>query len=111
AVGQGGMATVYRAEDVLLGRTVAVKMVRHVDEATTSADRAHVEKAALASLNHPALVTLFDSQLEPGRAQYLVMEYVDGPTLSSCLARGPLPERDVARLACDLAEALDAVHT
>ena len=109
-VGRGGMATVYRAEDVLLGRTVAIKMIRPDGDVAGSADRAHVEKAALASLDHGSLVTLFDSQLDPGRAQYLVMEYVDGPTLAARLSRGPLAPTEAARLARDLAEALDAVH-
>src|SRR5690606_25427494 len=79
-VGQGGMASVYRAEDTHLGRTVAIKMIHPGDDALGSADRAHTEKALLASLSHPSLVTLFDAQLEPHRAQYLVMEFVDGPT-------------------------------
>ena len=109
-IGRGGMATVYRAQDEVLGRTVAVKMIRHRDDATASADRAHVEKAALASLSRPALVTLFDSRLEPGRAQYLVTEYIDGPTLAAVLARGSLPAPEVARIAADLAGALQTVH-
>ncbi|MBO9625285.1 MAG: serine/threonine protein kinase [Microbacterium sp.] len=109
-IGRGGMATVYRAEDALLERTVAIKMFRPQDDAVSSADRAHVEKAALASLDHTSLVTLFDSQLAPGRAQYLVMEYVDGPTLATRLLSGPLSARETARLARQLADGLDAVH-
>ncbi|KJQ55620.1 serine/threonine-protein kinase [Microbacterium sp. SA39] len=110
-VGKGGMATVYRAEDTHLGRTVAIKMI-HADDhrAMASADRAHTEKALLASLNHPSLVALFDAQLEPGRPQYLVMEYVDGPTMADRMAQGPIPARDLARIAHDLADGLAAVH-
>lgn len=108
-VGQGGMATVYRAEDTHLGRIVAIKMI-HGEGPVASIERAHTEKALLASLSHPSLVTLYDAQLAPGRPQYLVMEFVDGPTLATRMAEGPLPPRDAARITRDLAEGLAAVH-
>ena len=109
-VGEGGMARVYRAEDVALGRTVAIKLIRPgVDGA--SSERARSEMTVLASLNHPSLVTLFDARLIPGQPEYLVMEFVDGPTLSSRLAeRDPLPPDAVAHLGAELAEALHVVH-
>ncbi len=108
-VGEGGMARVYRAEDVALGRTVAIKLIRPgVDGA--SSERARSEMTVLASLNHPSLVTLFDARLIPGQPEYLVMEFVDGPTLSSQLAGGPLPPDAVAHLGAELAEALHVVH-
>ncbi|WP_347976320.1 protein kinase [Microbacterium sp. ProA8] len=109
-VGEGGMARVYRAEDVALGRTVAIKLIRPgVDGA--SSERARSEMTVLASLNHPSLVTLFDARLTPGQPEYLVMEFVDGPTLGSRLAeRGPLPPDAVAHLGAELAEALHVVH-
>jgi hypothetical protein len=109
-VGRGGMATVYRAEDTHLGRTVAIKMIHDSDGPVASIERAHTEKALLASLSHPSLVTLYDAQLTPDRPQYLVMEFVDGPTLAARMASGPLPPRDVARITRDLAEGLTAVH-
>lgn len=109
-VGQGGMATVYRAEDTHLGRTVAIKMIHPGDEAVASIERAHSEKNALASLSHPALVTLFDAQLDPGRPQYLVMEFVDGPTLAQRMAEGPIPSRELAVIARDLAQGLATAH-
>ncbi|AZS41858.1 Serine/threonine-protein kinase PknA [Microbacterium oxydans] len=108
-VGQGGMARVYRAEDVLLGRTVAIKLLNGGSEGVPS-DRARSEMTLLASLNHPAMVTLYDAQLVPGKAEYLVMEFVDGPTLSARIAQGPVPPTDVAMIAADLAEALHVVH-
>ena len=109
-VGEGGMARVYRAEDVALGRTVAIKLIRPgVDGA--SSERARSEMTVLASLNHPSLVTLFDARLIPGQPEYLVMEFVDGPTLSSRLARrGTLPPDAVGHLGAELAEALHVVH-
>ncbi|UYO96913.1 serine/threonine protein kinase [Microbacterium sp. M28] len=109
-VGKGGMATVYRAEDTHLGRTVAIKMIHDGGDAVSSVDRAHTEKALLASMNHPSLVTLYDAQLEPGRPQYLVMEFVDGPTLAARMAEGPLPPRQLAHLMQNLAEGLAAAH-
>ncbi|MFE5409522.1 protein kinase [Microbacterium sp. NPDC056569] len=109
-VGEGGMARVYRAEDVLLGRTVAIKLIRPgIDGA--SSERARGEMTVLASLNHPSLVTLFDARLVPGQPEYLAMEFVDGPTLGSRLASGgPLPPDIVGHLGAELAEALHVVH-
>lgn len=109
-VGRGGMATVYRAEDTHLGRIVAIKMIHESDGPVASIERAHTEKALLASLSHPSLVTLYDAQLVPGRPQYLVMEFVDGPTLGARMAESPMTPRDVARIVRDLAEGLTAVH-
>ncbi|MGU3643393.1 protein kinase domain-containing protein [Microbacterium sp. C23T] len=109
-VGEGGMARVYRAEDVVLGRTVAIKLIRPgIDGA--SSERARSEMTVLASLNHPSLVTLFDARLVPGQPEYLAMEFVDGPTLGARLASGGLlPPHIVGHLGAELAEALHVVH-
>ena len=109
-VGKGGMATVYRAEDMRLRRTVAIKMMHAADGPVDSTERAHTEHTLLASLSHPSLVTLFDAQLAPGRPQYLVMEFVDGPTLAARMAVGPIPEPQLAGITRDLARGLAAVH-
>jgi len=109
-VGRGGTAVVYRAEDTALGRTVAIKLLRQPDEMPSSLGRAHAESAALATMNHPALVTLYDARLDPGHPQYLAMEYVHGPTLATRLARGPLPVAEVVGLAGDIAAGLQTVH-
>lgn len=108
-VGEGGMARVYRGEDVVLGRTVAIKMIRPGVDGAAS-ERARSEMTVLASLNHPSLVTLYDAHLVPGQPEYLVMEFVEGPTLGSRLDSGPLPPDVVAHLAAELAEALHVVH-
>ncbi|CAL4861070.1 protein kinase domain-containing protein [Microbacterium sp. MM2322] len=109
-VGQGGMARVFRADDTALGRTVAVKVLRpEVEGAMSAPERARSEVTLLASLNHPSLVTLFDAHLT-GSPDYLVMEFVDGPTLSARIAEGPLPPAEVAALAAELGEALHVVH-
>jgi hypothetical protein len=106
-VGTGGMSRVHRAEDVALGRIVAIKLV--ADMEGDAADRARGEVAVLASLSHPSLVTLFDARIGEGQ-DYLVMEYVNGPTLSRLLQDGPLSPSEAAALASDLASGLHAVH-
>ncbi|MEV4669486.1 serine/threonine-protein kinase [Microbacterium sp. LWO12-1.2] len=109
-VGRGGMSTVYRATDTRMERPVAIKMIHEDDRAAASADRAHTEKALLAAVDHRSLVTLYDAQLIPGRPRYLVMEFVDGPTLARRLTSGPMRARQVARFTRDLAEGLAVVH-
>lgn len=109
-IGQGGMARVYRAEDVILGRTVAIKMMRTDADELSIPPRARTEMALLASLNHPSLVTLFDASIVPGRPEYLVMELVDGTSLAHALHAGPLDAAEVAGIAGELASALHVVH-
>jgi serine/threonine protein kinase len=107
-IGVGGMGVVYRAHDETLGRTVAVKIFR---ESAADATRTTSETRLLAALNHSSLVTLFDAKTGEDRPNYLVMEYVDGPTLRERISEGPLPREEVAVMARDLAEALHVVHT
>jgi serine/threonine protein kinase len=102
------MARVFRAEDVALTRTVAIKVMRAPTDG--SPVRVQSETTLLASLSHPSLVTLFDAHVSEHEPSYLVMEYIDGPTLAARLAAGPLPPPEVAALAVDLAEALHVVH-
>jgi serine/threonine protein kinase len=108
-VGRGGYATVYRALDERLDRTVALKIF--AAEAANEADAARVasETRVLASLTHPSLVTLFDARLDE-HPPYLVMEYIDGPTLTARIAEGPVDPRATAEIAADLAEALRVIH-
>lgn len=110
-IGRGGMATVYCADDIRLNRQVAVKIfgpgAANVDV------RLRSEMDLLARLNHPNLVTLHDAHLagaDSGMPSYLVMELVEGPDLRSTLNRGPLRGPVSALVACDIAEALVAVH-
>ncbi|MFI8630984.1 protein kinase [Microbacterium sp. NPDC077663] len=109
-VGQGGMARVYRAEDVVLGRTVAIKIMRTEAEHPAILPRARMEMSLLASLNHPSLVTLFDAKIVPGQPEYLVMEFVEGTSLAVALQDGPLDAAETAGLAVELAAGLDTVH-
>jgi serine/threonine protein kinase len=112
-IGHGGMAAVYRARDELLGRVVALKVIAPSSADASAVRRARAEIELLASLNHHALVTLFDAgvdEIDGSERTFLVMELVDGPTLGARIERGPLARADVSRMAVDLAEALHVVH-
>jgi tRNA A-37 threonylcarbamoyl transferase component Bud32 len=113
-IGRGGMATVYRATDDALGRTVALKVFRSDLADADDVRRQQEEIRLIAGLNHFALVTLFDavaddSSGEHGRA-FLVMQYVNGTDLRLQLDSGPLDPATVAMVGADLAEALAYVH-
>lgn len=108
-IGSGGMAVVYQAADLALGRTVAVKVMRFDAAGGTAATRHSDEVAVLAHLNHFALVTLYDAGVEviDGVSRsYIVTEFVDGTDLRSRLLAGPMDPAEVARLGADLCEAL-----
>ena len=108
------MAIVYRAHDESLGRTVALKVLQGHPTDAAAAQRERSEVALLASLSHPALVTLFDAaEYTVGGEQRtcLIMEYVDGPTLEARISQRPIGRADVVAMAIDLAEALDVVHS
>lgn len=114
-LGTGGMATVYRALDESLGRTVALKVFRTDLAAADDVRRQRDEIQLLASLNAPGLVTLFDAIAEGvdgghGRA-YLVLEFVDGQDLRTRLLGGTLASALVATIGADVAEALAYIHS
>lgn len=107
-IGRGGMADVYRADDLLLDRPVAVKMLRELtDEVQRS--RFVAEARTLAALEHPGLITVLDAGSHDDRP-YLVMELAEGPTLASRIQRGPLAETRIASIGRQLAEALAYAH-
>ena len=108
-VGRGGMAVVYRAWDKQLHRPVAIKLLRNDSDSASEAHRRVKEARALAAINHPALVTLFDAVIRDDRS-YLVMELVEGHTLRTEIAAGRLEPREVALIARDIADGLRAVH-
>jgi len=110
ALGEGGMGEVYRAQDVRLGRAVAIKVLP--DSFAADAERiARLEREAkvLAALNHPHIAALYGIEQSDGR-HFLVMELVEGETLADRIARGPIPVADAVRLAVQIAEALEAAH-
>ncbi|SFR90627.1 Serine/threonine protein kinase [Agromyces sp. CF514] len=110
-IGRGGMASVYRADDLLLHRPVAVKVFGAAAEGTDDRDRRASEIALLASLSHRALVRLYDAGHDPSTGrEFLVMELVEGRDLREALRLGPLCSREAAAMLSDLAEALHAIH-
>lgn len=111
-IGRGGMAAVYRADDLALGRRVAVKVFSSSTEGIDDADRRRSETALLASLTHPALVTLFDAAKDPEtNREFLVMELVEGSDLREILRRGPISSSDATRMLADLSEGLHVIHS
>ncbi|GAB4099257.1 serine/threonine-protein kinase [Sinomonas halotolerans] len=113
-LGHGGMATVHRARDELLGRDVAVKAFRADPQDPRAADRRRTEMEVLASLAHPGLVSLFDAGFASGGdgpVEYLVMEYVPGSDLHARLAGGPIAPGLVRRLGAEVAAALEFIHS
>src|SRR3954464_4909472 len=87
-LGSGGMGEVYRATDMKLGRTVAVKILPP-DYAANASRRSRFEREAraAAALNHPNIVTVYDSGVE-AEAPWIAMEYVEGRTLRRILQDG-----------------------
>ena len=111
AVGRGGMGTVWLARDERLGRQVALKqLAAFPGETEGHTQRAMREARHAAALNHPNVVAVYDVVEHEG-APWLVMEYVDGPTLSQAVQeRGPLLPRGAADLGAQLAAALASAH-
>ncbi|WP_152031019.1 serine/threonine-protein kinase [Agromyces aureus] len=110
-IGRGGMASVYRGEDLVLHRPIAVKVFGAATEGLDDRDRRTSEIALLASLSHRALVRLYDAAHDEGTGrEFLVMELVDGRDLRETLRSGPLTPADASTLLADLAEALHVIH-
>ncbi len=111
-IGRGGMSTVYRANDRVLQRTVAVKVMSAAlaegDPSTIA--RFEREARAAASLVHPGIVTVYDTGVD-GEQRFIAMEYVDGESLAMIIAReAPLDPDYAARITAEVADALDAAH-
>jgi eukaryotic-like serine/threonine-protein kinase len=94
-IGSGGMGEVWKARDTRLGRIVAIKKIKE-----QHSERFKQDTRSIAALNHPYICQLHD--ISP---DYLVLEYVEGKSLSS-----PLPEREAVHLAIQIATALEAAH-
>jgi Tol biopolymer transport system component len=109
-LGAGGMGEVYRATDTRLGRDVAIKVLpeRLASDAGAMA-RFEREAKAVSSLNHPHICTLYDIGEEDG-LHYLVMELVEGDTLSRLLDKGRLPLEEALSCASQIAAALTTAH-
>ncbi|HZJ23998.1 MAG TPA: serine/threonine-protein kinase, partial [Anaerolineales bacterium] len=110
-LGRGGMATVYRAYDPSFDREVAVKVLpREMVHNLVFRVRFKRELKMIASLEHPAIVPVYDVGEEPDGRQYFVMRYMGGDSLSDWIKRGALSLQDTAILIERLASALDYAH-
>src|SRR4051794_8112515 len=108
-LGSGGMATVFLCEDERLGRSVAVKRL-HAHSPEETAQRFVREAKLGASLNHPNLVSVYDTVTDD-EVVLIVMELVEGENLATALRRGPLPTSDALAVVRDVAGGLDHAHS
>ncbi|MBS4950458.1 MAG: Stk1 family PASTA domain-containing Ser/Thr kinase [Granulicatella adiacens] len=110
-IGTGGMATVYLAQDLILERPVAVKVLRldfHTNEAAMR--RFQREAQSATQLVHPNIVSVYDVGEEDG-TNYIVMEYVEGTDLKEYIReRGPLPPREAVRIMTQIVSAIELAH-
>ncbi|HMK98294.1 MAG TPA: Stk1 family PASTA domain-containing Ser/Thr kinase, partial [Acidimicrobiales bacterium] len=109
-IARGGMAQVYLAQDLLLDRPVAIKVLfPELSSDPSFVERFRREAQAAANLSHANIVSIYDwGQGE--HTYFIVMEYIDGQTLSSLIRQGPLPASRAAAIGADIAAALDFAH-
>ena len=109
-LGAGGMGEVYRARDTRLDRTVAIKILPpHLANDPIRKQRFEREAKSISGLNHPNICTLHDVGSQDG-IDYLVMECVEGESLSQRLEKGALPVEQVLKIGREIADALDKAH-
>jgi serine/threonine-protein kinase len=110
-IGRGGMSSVWKADDRLLDRIVAIKVLHEqFTQDEEYVERFRREARSVAQLSHPNIVTVIDRGEEGGR-QYIVFECVEGENLKQLIERsGPLPVRDALLLALQMARALSFAH-
>jgi Tol biopolymer transport system component len=109
-LGAGGMGEVYKARDTRLDRDVAVKVLASGSSASEEMkQRFEREARAVSQLAHPHVCALYDVGTHGGTA-YLVMEYLEGETLATRIAKGPLPLERLLALGIQMADALECAH-
>jgi eukaryotic-like serine/threonine-protein kinase len=110
-LGAGGMGEVYLAEDMKLGRKVALKILG--EEYTTNRDRLNrfeQEACAASALNHPNILTIYEVGHDNGR-HFIATEYIDGSTLRRSLGRSAMDPHEILDIAVQVASALEEAHT
>ena len=109
-LGAGGMGEVYKARDTRLERTVAVKVLpQHLSDSPEVRQRFEREAKTISQLSHPHICALYDVGSQDG-TEYLVMELLEGETLSDRLAKGALSLEQTLRYGVEIADALDKAH-
>ena len=109
-LGAGGMGEVYLAQDTLLDRKVAIKLLPAESLADDQARKRLVREArAAAKLDHPNICSIYEVGEADGR-QFIVMQYVDGETLNVRAARKPLDLSEIVNIATQVADALAEAH-
>ena len=112
SLGSGGMGQVYLAQDEVLGREVALKVLwERLAESEEFVERFRREARSVAALSHPNIVSVYDQGRSEDGTYYIAMEHVSGGTLKErIVAEGPLDDREAADVAIHISEALGAAH-